>query len=211
MAAAQRHDEMADVHARAASEISLGEDRYSCGDTVIGDQSTTGGQPVTSWQPCWDVEEETRASQRALASRERALARQDRHTAALLARSEALACRMVPPAERTHSPFAHVKEIESVIPHRVGGTLNGVRIEFKPVPGLNAGWMRRAIECRQAQWVVFGRDPQLDPDDPTLIDGADVAVTENAGRVEVLVTTDNPADAEVALARANRQAALAAR
>ena len=208
---AQHHDDLADVHAEAAQEITLGEERYSCGDTVLGDQSTTGGQPITYWQPCFDVQEEGRAVQHAAERRERALARHDRHTAALLARAEALSCRMVPPAERTHSPFAHTKEIDEVIPHRVGGTLAGVRIVFRPVPGLDADWMRRAIACRQAQWLVFGKDPQLDPDDPTLIDSADVTVTQHDGHVEVLITSDSPQDAEVALTRANRQAALAAK
>ncbi len=211
MTAAERHEQLANVHAYNPTESRVGAG-FECGDQVLEDQSTTGGQPITYFQPCCRTfQEEMRASQAARVDRERALARHDRHTAALLARSEADACRAVPPAERTHSPFAHTKEIAAVTPVRENGTLDGVRIAFRPVPGLRAEWIKNAITCRQAQWVVFGRDPKLDPNDPTLLETADVSVTDVDGHVEVLITTHNPADAEVALMRANQQAALAVR
>jgi hypothetical protein len=73
---------------------------------------------------------------------------------------------------------------------------------FKPVPGLTAKWMQQDIACQRAQWAVAGKDPKFAPWDPTLVDGAQIDVRDNHGHVEVLVTTDSPEAAELAVARA---------
>src|SRR3989442_14352394 len=69
---AHRHDQAAAQHEQLArgAEVLPPEIAYRCGDPVLNDQVTTGGMRVTSWQPCFDVAEESAAHQRYLADRE---------------------------------------------------------------------------------------------------------------------------------------------
>ena len=205
MLAAQEHDQRATQHERAAAaaEASRGPDSYSCGDTVLNDQLTTGGNRVTTWTPCFDLAEENAVEHREVAQRERKLADRDRATATALVRAEVAACGGIPAAEREHSVFAHRTAISRVIPHRESGLIRGVWIEFKRVPGLTADWIRRDISCQRARWAELGPRPTLaSPDDPTLVPGASVQVFDRGDHVDVLVTTQTSADAQLAVARA---------
>src|SRR2546430_15430558 len=80
MQAAAQHDARAVEHEREAriAAADSGPASYSCGDVVLNDQLTTGGQRITSWQPCWDLDEKSAQHQPALADRERPAARHDR-------------------------------------------------------------------------------------------------------------------------------------
>jgi len=200
---AEQHEENAIAHERAVAEADGPSDpaAYACGDTVLNDQLTSGGEQLTSWMPCWDLKEEAAIGHRYLARKERAAAKEDREMAALLARTERQYCRGIPDRELSHSPFAHQKAIAQIIPHRQSGEIHGVRIVFKPVPGLTAGYMTQAIACQRARFLVLGK-PVEQPEDPTLLDGAEVTVTARDGYLEVLVRTESTVDGNIVLARA---------
>ena len=177
---------------------------YQCGDTVLEDQATSGGVRITTFQPCWDFDEERTEREQASVNRERDEANAEHRPDA---QPEIAACLPILPGEREHSPFVHRKEISEIVPHREASRLRGVWIVFKPVAGLTADWLRNDIECQHARWVQAGKDPRVMTSDPTLVDGADVQVFDRDGHVEVLVTTDSEEHAEIALARARHQVA----
>lgn len=175
---------------------------YRCGDTTLNDQLTSGTERVTSWVPCWDQDDELALTQRKDVMRLRATPTTERDQVLALARAEITSCRGIPKGELDHSPFAHRKAIAQVIPHRSGGQIHGARIILKPVPGLTADYMRRAIACHQARFAVLGNPPTYLPDDPTLVEGAQVQVTELRGHLEVFVRSDSDVAGTVAYARA---------
>ncbi len=204
--AAEHHDQAAQQHegAAAVAEAHVGPEAYACGDGVLNDQLTSGGLPVTTWNPCWNGEEEAAIRHIDSAEQERRAAERERHAAQELVDAENRACANISPGERTHSPFAHHQEVGAVVAERAGGELHGVRIIFRSVPGLTAAWMRDSIACQQARWATSGKDPTLMTDNPTLVVGAQTTVLEQSGRVVVIVTTDSPDAARVALARAQQ-------
>lgn len=202
---ADAHSERAEQHRRAAAaarpEISR-QEAYNCGDVALSDQATSGGERLVQSVPCWDVGEEAREHQRYLAAHEDRVARTERRDATNLVETELAACRGMSPREVEHSPFAHHKEIESVIPHREAGALRGVRIVFKPVPGLTAAWMRQAIACHRARFARLGEPTTYLPDDPTLVAGTSATVELRRDRIEVLIQATDDTAARVALDRA---------
>jgi len=203
MASADEHERRAKSHDEAAviAESQAGPTSWSCGDVALNDQLTTGAERVTSWMPCWDVSEESAQHHRYVAAKERRAARHDRETAARLLAAERTACGGLPSRELEHSPLDHTKEIAEVVPHRESGNIRGVRIEFKPVLGLSAAWMRTAIACHQARYAALGNPGEYAPRDPTLVPGAHVAVEQHGDHVEVLVITDTEVDGKIALER----------
>jgi hypothetical protein len=204
---AKSHDQDAHEDARiadAADAARSSEDTYVCPDLVLNDQLTGGfGVPLTTFQPCFDVAEEAAEQHRALAAEEAAAARRDRMFASRLARAEGDACDGIPEAERTHSVFAHRKEIARVIPHYDAGQLHGVWVVFKPVAGMTAEWVQRDIACQQARSAAYGGRVPGELSDPTLVPEARIQVVQRGDHVDVLVSTATTVDAEVALARAN--------
>src|SRR5262245_28399097 len=72
MQSADLHDRNAHEHDRAAAaaERSLSA-AYQCGDPALGDQVTSGGQPLTTWQPCFHIADEVAARHREAAMYER--------------------------------------------------------------------------------------------------------------------------------------------
>jgi len=205
MQSADAHAQRADEHRQAAhlpdSARSPGE-RYNCGDTALIDQATSGGERLMPTVPCWDVAEESAEHQRYLAAREERIARTERREATAMVESELAACRGLSERELEHSPFAHRKEIAAVIPHRESGVIRGVRIVFKPVPGLSESWMRQAIACHRARFERMGEPAGYLPDDPTLVAGAVATVDMRSGQLEVLIETSDPTSMRVALGRA---------
>lgn len=205
---AEQRERKAEHHDRVAQELprQAPPANYVCGDPVMNAEQRSGTEPITSWVPCWDPEEEAIDAHRAAAAHERRTAREERAQAIALARAEIASCRGIPARELGHSPLAHRKAIAEVIPFKDGDETRGVHILFKPVPGLDARWMERAIACHRARAAVLG-----DPDslDPTLVPGADVKVTEADGSVHVFVRTADGDSGALALARA--QALTAAR
>jgi hypothetical protein len=89
---AEEHDRIADHLEQQAetTEGGLGDDRYDCGDPVLHEQSTSGTEPVSYWNPCYDITGPAADRQRDEASKHRAQARRDRASASALARSRTL-------------------------------------------------------------------------------------------------------------------------
>jgi hypothetical protein len=201
---AEEHSRRAEHHrdvAKVADALPPSE-RYSCGDTALSDQSTSGGERLVPSVPCWDIAQETAAHRRYLAAREQQRADAERRVATRLVEDEIAACRSLPARELEHSPFSHRKEIASVIPHRETGKIRGVRVVFKPVPGLTVAWMRQAIACHRARFERLGEPPTYLTDDPTLVANATVSVGRRNGRIEVVVHSTDDASARIALDRA---------
>lgn len=205
MEAADQHAQRAEEHRRAAKlpdTASPWPQGYQCGDTALNDLATSGGERLVLSVPCWNVDEEIAEHNRFLAEREQRLARQERRAAASLVEAELAACRGISPRELEHSPFAHRKEIAEVIPHREAGAIRGVRIIFKPVPGLTEAWMRQAIACHRARFERLGEPATYLPEDPTLVAGATATVEMHRGHIEVAVETADDMTGQVALDRA---------
>lgn len=205
MQSADAHAQRADEHRQAArlpdSARTPGE-RYNCGDRALSDEATSGGERLMPTVPCWDVTEENTEHQRYLVAREERIARSERRAATAMVEAELAACRGLSERELEHSPFAHRKEIAAVIPHRESGVLRGVRIVFKPVPGLTESWMRQAIACHRARFERMGEPAGYLPDDPTLVAGSTATVDMRSGRLEVLIETRDPTSTRTALDRA---------
>ena len=205
MEAAEAHSERAEQYRQATrlpDTASANPQGYQCGDTVMSDQLTSGGQRVVQSTPCWDASEELAEHRRFVAGREQKLAQTERRTATRMVEVELAACRGLSPQELEHSPFAHRREIADVIPHRVTGTLRGVRIVWKPVLGLTADWMRRAIACHRARFERLGEPPVYFPEDPTLVAPSTVTVAQRGDHLEVLIETPDGTAGQVALERA---------
>ena len=69
---AQSHEELAVAHQRAADEAATQSTAgsYDCGDTVLTDQATSGGERLVNMLPCFNVTDESRgASARARVER----------------------------------------------------------------------------------------------------------------------------------------------
>jgi hypothetical protein len=180
-----------------------GSEGYTCGDTVMSDQLTSGGQRIVQSIPCWDTGEERIAHAEYIAQlRDENAAESDQKADASRVEAERAACRGLSPRELEHTPFSHHREIAEVIPHRDAGTLRGVRIIWKPVPGLTAAWMRQAIACHRARFERLGESAIYFPDDPTLVAHANVTVEQHKNHLEVLIETTDETTSQVALERA---------
>jgi len=207
MAEAEQHERDAAVHARAASEArgKIDAADVSCGHPVvstIGDQSTSGGERLTTWVPCWSVERDAAKFHQAEADRLRREAALDRAVARNLLEVETEFCGNMPPGELTHTAFSHREDIAAVEPYLEGGKVKGARIHFKAVQGLDAEWLRQAVLCHRARAAMIGYDPKYMDYDPTMLAGINVAVTERQGTVHVLVRSDSAETAAVVEARA---------
>jgi hypothetical protein len=205
MQSADAHQERADRHRQASrlpDSVRNPGERYSCGDTALIDQATSGGERLMPTVPCWDVAQENAEHQRYLAGREERIARTERRAATAMVEAELAACRGLSERELEHSPFAHKKEIAAVIPHRQSGVIRGARIVFKPVPGLTAPWMRQAIACHRARFERMGAPANYLSEDPTLVAGSITTVDERSGHLEVLIESPDTTTARLALARA---------
>jgi hypothetical protein len=203
-AAAARSHEAKAMQRDRADRLAYGNPpTYACGDTVLADQTTSGGERLDLSLPCFDVTDETGIHPRVAG--DLPPPPQDRQLAANLAETELHSCHGIPAREREHSPFAHRRSIAEVAPRR-----DGVAITFKPVEGLTAAWLERAIQCHQARFAALGQPGGYLPDDPTLVTGARVTVTEIDHRLVVLVETPDADAAQLALQRARDLVAPAA-
>lgn len=203
---AEQHSDQAEQYRQAGATLPDTQratpEGYSCGDTVMSDQLMSGGERIVQAVPCWDASEELAEHRRFLAEREQNLAQVERRAATGMVETELAACKGLSPAELEHSPFAHRREIAAVIPNHVTGTLRGVRVVWKPVPGLTADWMRRAIECHRARFERLGEPAIYLPEDPTLVARATATVEQHNGHLEVLIEAADDVSGQVALERA---------
>lgn len=208
MAEADKHDHDAQVHERQAAEARgrIDPTGVTCGHPVVGavaDQSTSGGERLSTWVPCWSVERDAAKYHQAEADRLHREARFDRGVARNLLEVEHEFCSQMPDSELTHTPFYHREDVAAVEPYVEGGAVKGARIHFKPIRGLDAGWMRQALLCHRARAATIGYDPKYMAYDPSMISDVNVAVTDRGGAVTVLVRSDSDPTTAVVVSRAN--------
>jgi hypothetical protein len=205
LASAKEHAARADARRRTAPADERDPTHpsgYQCGDVALSDQTTSGGERLVQAVPCWDTTEKSVAQHRWGAADEDRLADAERREAASLLEAERTACRGLRRRDLEHSPFAHRREIAEVVPHRAAGVLRGVRIVWKPVLGLTAGWMQQAIACHRARFERLGEPATYLPEDPTLVANATVTVEQRGDHIEVLIETRDATSSHVALGRA---------
>jgi hypothetical protein len=207
MAEANQHDRDAAVHDRQAAEARKRVDPtgVACGHPVVStvaDQSTSGGERISSWVPCWSVERDAASFHAAEADRLHREALLDRAVARKLLEAETQLCQILPAGELTHTPFLHREDVAAVEPYVEAGKTKGARIHFKPVSGLDANWMRQALRCHRARAAVIGYDPKFMAYDPTMLANVNVTVTEHDSAVDVVVRSDDDITAAVVSARA---------
>ena len=196
LAEARRHEAEAEVHDELAREAAKGAATPDvvCGDRVLADQVTSGGERLIGRTPCWSAEADAVARHRADAARLRAAAAAHRKRARELLAAEEGSCAGLAEAELEHSLFAHAEDVVAVSAELDGTRLRGARIRFRPVPDLTPEWMRASIACHQARAAATGYDPRHASYDPTLVAGATAEVIdEPAGPVVVIRGKDEAA------------------
>ena len=106
---AAAHDRDAEVHEAIASDAERagrGSASYACGNQALSDQTTSGGERVTSWVPCWSVANDASATHEAEAERLRTEAQQHRAIARNLLDVERTFCAGLP-AYLSHALLCH--------------------------------------------------------------------------------------------------------
>jgi hypothetical protein len=203
MESAQHHEQRAAEHEELSIEAKDAfhdPGSWVCCDTVIQDQVTTGGQPVTYSHPWYNIHVEPWWRNHRAAQSERDAATSERKAARDLAHSALAACAGVP--ERERSLLSQLDVVAEIIPHRVTGQMRGVTLVLRPNPLLTADRVRRDLQCGRAMWALHGERLDEGTDDPTLVPGAEVEVHPLGDRVVVIVSTRNDEVAQLALARA---------
>jgi hypothetical protein len=206
-AEADQHDERAARHAAAAAEHAEGSSGYTCGDTVLADQLTSGGERLELAVPCWNTDAEASFEHRRAAAHERSEAARHRATARHLEQVEHDRCSGLSPTELDHTPFWHRSDIARVERLTDGETLRGARVTFRPVRGLDVTWMEHALQCHRARAAALGWDSRYMGYDPTLLSGVSTKVVAGDDGITVEIRTTNP---DVAAVVAGRTEALVA-
>lgn len=200
---AARCEDKAAEHLRAAVAAEQRPESYVCADGGMPSQTTSGGERLTIWSPCWSQDREASASHREEAERLRAEAAQHRATARTLLDVERTFCAGLPEDELTHTPFHHRDDIALAVAHRDGDRIIGAKITFKPVPGLTATWMRMAVRCHRARLAALGYPATYMSYDPTMLLHVEIEVDDRDGPVVVTVKADDELDGAVAWSRAS--------
>jgi hypothetical protein len=200
---AEHHERDADLQENQATEAGtrvVGE-RAACGDRVLADQLTSGGERLLGRSPCW-TEADDEERHRELAADLRADAAVHRARARELAQAELDACVGMPTDELDHTPFFHRGDVAAVAALVENGHVRGARIRFRAVPGLTVDWLREAIACHQARAAALGWPERHFPYDPTMVPGTAVTVEERGASILVVVRADDDLAAQVAYGRA---------
>jgi hypothetical protein len=203
MESAQQHEQRAAEHEELSIEAKNEfhePGSWVCCDTVIQDQVTTGGQPVTYSHPWYNIHVQPWWRNHRAAQRERDAATSERQAARDLAHAALAACGGVP--ERERSLLTQPDVVAEIIPHRVTGQVRGVTLVLRPSAVLTADRVRRDVQCGRAMWALHGERLDENTDDPTLVPDAEVAVHQVGDQVVVIVSTTNDEVAQLALARA---------
>jgi hypothetical protein len=201
-AEAAEHDQRAADHDRAVRRLESDPTSYTCGDSVLFHQSTSGGERLTGRVPCWSAEAAGGEEHRRAAERERIEAERHRALARQLHLAEVRSCASLPPDERDHTPFWHrsdVLAVERIVAH---AGRHGVRVTFRRVPSLTGAWMEQALRCHRARAAALGWDARYMGYDPSLFDRALVDVRETPGAILVDVVSADPDIAAVIVGRA---------
>jgi hypothetical protein len=206
-AEADQHDGRAARHAAAAAEHAEGRNGHTCGDTVLADQLTSGGERLELAVPCWNTDAEASFEHRRAAAHERSEAARHRAAARDLEQVERDRCSGLSPAELDHTPFWHRSDIARVERLTEGDTLRGARVTFRPVRGLDVSWMEHALQCHRARAAALGWDSRYMGYDPSLLPGVSTTVVAADNGITIEVRTTNP---DVAAVVAGRTEALVA-
>jgi hypothetical protein len=201
-AEAAAHEERAADHDRAVRRLEADPTSYVCGDSVMFDQSTSGGERLTLRVPCWSAEVAGSEEHRRAADRERIEAERHRALARLLHQAEVQSCAALPPAERDHTPFWHRGDILAVERIDTQDGRRGVRVAFRRVPSLTAAWMEQALRCHRARAAALGWDPRYMGYDPSIFERALVDVRDTPGAIVVEIVSADPDIAAVIVGRA---------
>jgi hypothetical protein len=201
---ARRHETDAEREERIASDAEAASRNRMpvCGDVVIADQVTSGGERIHGRKPCWSAEQSTADRHHAEAARLRADARVHRARARELLEAERASCATLPAEEMDHTPFAHREDITWVGAELDGTKVRGARIRFRAVEGLSADWLRTAIACHQARAAALGYDAGYMGYDPTAVAGAEVEVVAGDDGIVVIVRATDDAAALAVYGRA---------
>ena len=186
-AEAARHEGVATEHERLHARSRQAEvGPIQCYDQRTADPAS-GGEPLRVMRPCWTREQAPSRHHLDKARAEHDEAARHLAVAAAMRRAEREACEGLGDDEMSHSPFFHREDIVRVDEVRPGGELKGARIVFKKVPGLEVGWMRRAISCHQARAAAMGYSPTLMSYCPLMIAPTSVSVEDLGGLIAVTI------------------------
>jgi hypothetical protein len=163
---AARHDQEAERHDQAAEGIRRGSEATGtaaihCFDNPLAPDPTSGTERLPVMRPCWTGERGVSGKELAAARADRREAAAHRRIARSLRQAEQAACVGLGEEETDHSPFFHRQDIVRVEPDRRDGQLLGVRVWFRKVPGLDASWLRHAIDCHEARAAALGYIPTM--------------------------------------------------
>jgi hypothetical protein len=200
---AEAHDRDAVTHEHAAIEQrARGLDSVACGDRALSDQTTSGGEPVTRWVPCWSTGNEAASAHEQAAERLRDEARQHRATARALVEVERTFCAILAEDELTHTPLYHRHDILAVERYEEDGKLLGARIVWRPVEGLTSDYLRQALLCHRARMATLGYPTTYMPYDPSMLAATHIAIGPRAGQLVLTVRADDDVTAAVVWSRA---------
>lgn len=203
VAASEVEDEAARHEQIAEDREAAGVDVQPCGDTVLADQPSSGGEPLRPMSaPCWDGEADVVEAHRAEAERLRAEADEHRARANELLAAERERCAGLSGDALKVTPFAHRKDVAAVTPVLEGDAVRGAEIRFKKVKGLSATWLQAAIVCHRARAAALGYDPTYLGYDPTTVEHASVSVVDDEDGLIVIVRSTDDQTAQVVLGRA---------
>lgn len=201
-AQADEHDQRASRHGAAAQEQADDVDGYACGDTVLADQATTGGERLGFAMPCWNTHAEASYEHRRAAEHERSEAMRHRALARELEIAEREKCAGLPANELDHTPFWHRADVARVERIVEGGRLRGARVTFRPVAGLTVDWLRHALQCHRARAATLGWTSTYMGYDPSVLAAATTSVTANGKDIAVEIVSNDPDVAAVIAGRA---------
>lgn len=202
LALAERCEADAARHERAARDAASGEQTYVCDDGRFPSQTTSGGEPLTHWTPCWSYDQVRSAAHERRAEELRAEARKHRQEARNLEQIERTLCAPLSEDELARTPFFHRDDIATAVAIRDGDRIVGAEVTFAPVPGLDATWMQVALACHHARAAALGYPATYMSYDPTVLPHARFAAEERDGRVVVSIRADDDVDAAVVWSRA---------
>lgn len=145
---AAHHEEMARVEAERANAHEMAAKR-----------SCPGYESDAACYRYWTSFRNPTKTQFDQARQHRELAEKHRVASQALRDAEARSCAGIPAEERDVSPFFHTEDIirvEKIGAESHGDVLVGVRVVFRPLPGMTADWLQRVVDCHVARNAAVG-------------------------------------------------------
>src|SRR5688572_6045775 len=133
LAEADRHEADARALDETAAKVEGRPLPAPCGDPVLSDQVSSGGERLIVMQPCWTGEHTIAARHRETAQDLRDDATRHRRRARALLSAERRSCASMPPDELDHSPFAHREDVVSVTAIVAADEVRGARLRIRKV------------------------------------------------------------------------------